>query len=392
MLLDRQSCQIKVIDFGISRRLQPGEKVMETYGTPEFVAPEIIQYQPISTATDMWSIGVITYILLSGASPFLGDNKQETFANITNIDYSFDEEYFGHTSDLAKDFIARLFVKDVRKRADIKQCLDHPWIKPLRKQDQVIRSQAIVNMGQLKSFIARRRWKVHMKCESRSVRTVTTKFRDSEGNVNSHKQADLSGKSVSYEGEYSETDSECEEENLKKGSMKTSKLGMIKAGHSQAMNQDAGFFKRQKLVNPPNIELKPTNVDEYSESLEENADMTADELQARINNHLAIDLNKSLNLTAADKLLNKNVISDVSNADEKSDSKVIDTRDEKTGMAIRTNIENNMKLSENVKVCKADGVVETKETDDAIVKKVTSKTRTTKSVVKTTTKTTTKKG
>lgn len=57
---------------------------------------------------------MITYILLSGASPFLGDTKQETFANITNIDYSFDEEYFGHTSDLAKDFIARLFVKDVR--------------------------------------------------------------------------------------------------------------------------------------------------------------------------------------------------------------------------------------------------------------------------------------
>ena len=145
---------------GISRKLQPGEKVMETYGTPEFVAPEIIQYQPISTATDMWSIGVITYILLSGASPFLGDTKQETFANITNIDYSFDEEYFGHTSDLAKDFIGRLFVRDVRKRATIKQCLDHPWIRPLRKQDQVKRSEAQINLGQLKSFVARRRWKV----------------------------------------------------------------------------------------------------------------------------------------------------------------------------------------------------------------------------------------
>jgi serine/threonine protein kinase len=69
---------------------------------------------------------------LSGASPFLGDSKQETFANITNIDYSFDEEYFGHTSELAKDFIGRLFIKDVRKRATIKQCLDHPWIKVIK--------------------------------------------------------------------------------------------------------------------------------------------------------------------------------------------------------------------------------------------------------------------
>ena len=66
---------------------------------------------------------------MSGASPFLGDTKQETFNNITNIDYSFDDEYFGHTSDLAKDFIKRLFVKDVRKRATIKECLEHPWIK-----------------------------------------------------------------------------------------------------------------------------------------------------------------------------------------------------------------------------------------------------------------------
>ncbi len=51
---------------------------------------------------------------MSGLSPFLGDNKQETFANITNIDYNFDDEYFGHTSDLAKDFITQLFVKDPR--------------------------------------------------------------------------------------------------------------------------------------------------------------------------------------------------------------------------------------------------------------------------------------
>ena len=55
------------------------------------------------------------YFRLSGLSPFLGDNKQETFANITNIDYNFDDEYFGHTSDLAKDFIAQLFVKDPGK-------------------------------------------------------------------------------------------------------------------------------------------------------------------------------------------------------------------------------------------------------------------------------------
>lgn len=314
----------------------------------------------------------------------MGDTKQETFANITNIDYSFDEEYFGHTSDLAKDFIGRLFVKDVRKRATIKQCLDHPWIKPLRKQDQIQRSEHNVNMTQLKSFIARRRWKVHMKCESRSVRTVTTKFKDTEGNVKSHKKADLSGKSVNYEGEFSETDSEVEEDFIKKKEQSSGP----KTLHSQAMNQDPSFFKRQKVLVAPNIELQPTNSNEYNESLEENNDMTADQLAARIKSHLTIGMAEA----DGDDLLAKNVISDVNNDDEKSDSKVIESRDEKTGLAIQTNIDTNLKLRENLKICKSDGVVDVKETDDAIVKKITTKTRTTKSVVKTTTKTTTKKG
>lgn len=56
---------------------------------------------------DLWPL-----CRLSGASPFLGDNKQETLANVSAVDYTFDEEFFSSTSILAKDFIARLLVKD----------------------------------------------------------------------------------------------------------------------------------------------------------------------------------------------------------------------------------------------------------------------------------------
>ena len=56
----------------------------------------------------------ISYILLSGASPFLGDTQQETYANIVAVDYEFDEEFFSQTSDLAKDFIRKLFVYEQR--------------------------------------------------------------------------------------------------------------------------------------------------------------------------------------------------------------------------------------------------------------------------------------
>ena len=52
-------------------------------GTPEFLAPEVVNYEDISTMTDMWAIGVVCYILLSGFSPFLGDMDSDTYSNIT---------------------------------------------------------------------------------------------------------------------------------------------------------------------------------------------------------------------------------------------------------------------------------------------------------------------
>ncbi|KAE8631354.1 hypothetical protein XENTR_v10001162 [Xenopus tropicalis] len=131
MLLDHSSPspRIKLIDFGIAHKIEAGNEFKNIFGTPEFVAPEIVNYEPLGLEADMWSIGVITYILLSGASPFLGDTKQETLTNISGVNYDFDEEYFSNTSELAKDFIRRLLVKDPKKRMTIDQSLEHSWIK-----------------------------------------------------------------------------------------------------------------------------------------------------------------------------------------------------------------------------------------------------------------------
>uniref|UniRef100_A0A2I2YJV1 non-specific serine/threonine protein kinase n=1 Tax=Gorilla gorilla gorilla TaxID=9595 RepID=A0A2I2YJV1_GORGO len=114
MLLDKNvpNPRIKLIDFGIAHKIEAGNEFKNIFGTPEFVAPEIVNYEPLGLEADMWSIGVITYILLSGASPFLGETKQETLTNISAVNYDFDEEYFSNTSELAKDFIRRLLVKD----------------------------------------------------------------------------------------------------------------------------------------------------------------------------------------------------------------------------------------------------------------------------------------
>ncbi|KAK4307744.1 hypothetical protein Pmani_020514 [Petrolisthes manimaculis] len=163
LLLSKNRQHIKLIDFGLSRVITDAEEVRDLMGTAEFVAPEIVNYEPLCLATDMWAIGVITYILVSGSSPFLGDSQQETFNNVTAVDYTFDTQYFSGTSDLAKDFICRLLVKDVRKRMTAKESLSHPWIQPESEEQEEERRDAQTNMDNFKSYQARRRWKHSVK-------------------------------------------------------------------------------------------------------------------------------------------------------------------------------------------------------------------------------------
>ncbi|XP_069004768.1 serine/threonine kinase 17a like [Embiotoca jacksoni] len=121
---------IRIVDFGLSRRVDNITEVREILGTPEYVAPEILNYEPISTATDMWSIGVLTYVMLTGESPFLGDNKQETFLNISQVNVDYSQDTFEGISSLAVDFIKSLLVKNPRKRATAEECLNHLWLNP----------------------------------------------------------------------------------------------------------------------------------------------------------------------------------------------------------------------------------------------------------------------
>ncbi|KAL1007750.1 hypothetical protein UPYG_G00091140 [Umbra pygmaea] len=131
MLLDKNVPlpRIKLIDFGLAHKIEAGAEFKNIFGTPEFVAPEIVNYEPLGLEADMWSIGVITYILLSGASPFLGETKQDTLANISAMNYEFDEEFFCSTSELAKNFIRQLLERDKTKRLTIQDALNHLWIQ-----------------------------------------------------------------------------------------------------------------------------------------------------------------------------------------------------------------------------------------------------------------------
>lgn len=96
---------LKLCDFGIARIVEDTGKIYEILGTPDYVAPEVLHYEPLSLQTDIWSIGVLTYVLLTGCSPFGGDNKQETFLNITKCLLTFPEDLFEDVSEDAIDFI-----------------------------------------------------------------------------------------------------------------------------------------------------------------------------------------------------------------------------------------------------------------------------------------------
>nr|XP_057929589.1 myosin light chain kinase family member 4 isoform X2 [Doryrhamphus excisus]XP_057929590.1 myosin light chain kinase family member 4 isoform X2 [Doryrhamphus excisus] len=128
LCVSRATNKIKIIDFGLARRYKPREKLKVNFGTPEFLAPEVINYEFVSFPTDMWSLGVITYMLLSGLSPFLGDDDNETLNNILACQWNFEEEEFTDVSDEAKDFITRLLVKSKSWRMSAAESLRHPWL------------------------------------------------------------------------------------------------------------------------------------------------------------------------------------------------------------------------------------------------------------------------
>ncbi|XP_073416920.1 myosin light chain kinase 3 isoform X2 [Dendrobates tinctorius] len=160
LCVSRTGNQIKIIDFGLARRYKPREKLKVNFGTPEFLAPEVVNYDFVSFPTDMWSVGVITYMLLSGLSPFLGESDAETMNYIVNCNWDFDSETFDQVSEEAKDFISRLLVKEKSCRLSAGQCLKHEWLVnlPLKAQKYKVRLKSQVL---LERYMAQKKWKKH---------------------------------------------------------------------------------------------------------------------------------------------------------------------------------------------------------------------------------------
>ncbi|XP_019949701.2 myosin light chain kinase, smooth muscle isoform X1 [Paralichthys olivaceus] len=155
--IDTIGTSIKIIDFGLASKFDPNTPLKVMHGTPEFVAPEVINYEPVCLATDMWSIGVICYILLSGESPFQGDSDTETLASVTAAHWEFDEESFEEITDEAKNFISSLLNKDTRRRMSCVEALAHPWMAAFDSGDCA--NTKCLSKEKMKRFLARQKWK-----------------------------------------------------------------------------------------------------------------------------------------------------------------------------------------------------------------------------------------
>ncbi|XP_058186824.1 CDPK-related kinase 5-like [Rhododendron vialii] len=123
-----ENSPLKAIDFGLSDFVKPDARLNDIVGSAYYVAPEVL-HRSYSTEADVWSIGVISYILLCGSRPFWARTESGIFRAVLKVDPSFDESPWPSLSSEAKDFVKRLLNKDPRKRMSAAQALSHPWIK-----------------------------------------------------------------------------------------------------------------------------------------------------------------------------------------------------------------------------------------------------------------------
>ncbi|KAL5099302.1 hypothetical protein RYX36_003629 [Vicia faba] len=123
-----ENSELKAIDFGLSDFVKLDERLNDIVGSAYYVAPEVL-HRAYSTEADVWSIGVIAYILLCGSRPFWARTESGIFRTVLKADPSFDEPPWPSLSNEARDFVKRLLNKDPRKRMSAAQALSHPWIK-----------------------------------------------------------------------------------------------------------------------------------------------------------------------------------------------------------------------------------------------------------------------
>lgn len=152
---------VKIADFGFAKRVFVPNSLTTQCGTPGYVAPEILEGLPYDTAADMWSVGVILYILLGGYPPFIEKNQRDLFRKIRRGEYEFHEEYWGAVSQDAKNLISSLLAVDPKKRLAAEEALSNNWI--MGDDAELAKKDLGANLDKFKEFNAKRKFKAAVK-------------------------------------------------------------------------------------------------------------------------------------------------------------------------------------------------------------------------------------
>ncbi|OAJ38885.1 hypothetical protein BDEG_22784 [Batrachochytrium dendrobatidis JEL423] len=126
-----ETSRVLLTDFGLSKIVKTNQFLTTSCGTPHYVPPEILKDHGHGTPVDMWSLGVITYVLLSGYTPFWGGETNSTtvlYQAIVEGSYEYDPENWDKISADAKNFISKLLLVDPSKRMTAAEALKHPWL------------------------------------------------------------------------------------------------------------------------------------------------------------------------------------------------------------------------------------------------------------------------
>jgi calcium-dependent protein kinase len=150
---DKENFSIKMIDFGTSREFKPGVKLSEKTGTPYYIAPEVLRKR-YDEKCDLWSCGVIMYILLSGEPPFNGNNDAEILKNVEVGVYDLEIEPFKYVSEDAKFLIRKLLEFEPGKRFSAVEAMETKWIKELAPNAKLSGEIASKILANLKTFRA----------------------------------------------------------------------------------------------------------------------------------------------------------------------------------------------------------------------------------------------
>jgi calcium-dependent protein kinase len=170
LFADSKHETIKLIDFGLSKILK-GSSVMSTrVGTPYYISPDVLSGN-YNKACDLWSAGVILYILLSGYPPFAGATDSATMQMVRNGVFSFSRPEWISVSLGAKDLISNLLVIDPADRYSVEQALHHPWIHQLDELSEVPLS---IDIGSLRAFVGM------LKLQKTVIMYIASQVEDSE--------------------------------------------------------------------------------------------------------------------------------------------------------------------------------------------------------------------